>query len=74
MFQRAARMKPHLSSFDNPTITVESLIKFVRNAQHALEQAKDMESAVTFECLAEYLEHDYKQGTPLKFEGRAIGL
>lgn len=74
MYQRRANMKPaSMSTFDDPTIRLSSLIKFVRAAQHSLEKANDVDSAVTFECFGDFLELDYKPGTPFVFDSRAIG-
>lgn len=63
-----------MASFDDPNIRLSALIKFARNAQRALEKANDMNSAVTFECFADYLEQDYKPGTSFAFDSRAVGL
>jgi hypothetical protein len=74
MYQRAARMKPSMDSFDNPSIRISALIKFAEGAQKALEERGDTDSALCFECLKDYLEQDYKLGTPFVFKGSAIGL
>lgn len=74
MYQRAARMKPAMDSFDNPSIRISALIKFAAAAQLALEDRGEIDSALCFECLKDYLTQDYKPGTPFVFKGSAIGL
>ena len=75
MYQRRANMKPaSMSSFDDPMIRISALIKFAKEAQLALEAKGEMDSAVCFECLKDYLEQDYKAGTPFAFKKHAIGL
>lgn len=74
MYQRAARMKPSMDSFDNPSIRISTLIKFAEDAQKALEARGEVDSALRFECLKDYLEQDYKSGTSFVFKGSAIGL
>jgi hypothetical protein len=75
MYQRRASMKPaSMSSFDNPVIRISALIKFAKDAQHALESKGEVDSALCFECLKDYLEQDYKPNTPFVFKHHAIGL
>ena len=75
MNQRIARMKPaSMTNHDDPSIRVSSLIKFIEGAQLALEARGEEDSAVRFECLAQYLRDDYKLGIPFVFRGAAIGM
>lgn len=59
---------------DDGNIRLSALIKFVREAQHALEQADDNVAALRFEILGDWLLEDYKPGSHLKFETKALGL
>lgn len=54
-------------------IRVQSLIKFLRNAQRHLEVRGERDQALTFEILADYFENDYKEGERLEFTPQAIG-
>lgn len=75
MYQRRANMKPaSMTHYDDPNIRLSALIKFVRHAQQALQDRGAADEAVTFECLGDFLEQDYKPGTPLVFKHQAIGL
>lgn len=74
MYQRQTRMKQPMQVFDDPMIRMSSLIKFVDTACKELEFRGEVDSALCFECLRDYLEQDYKPGTPFAFTGHAIGL
>lgn len=73
MYQRPA--KTHAAALnDDGTIRLSALVKFVREAQAALESSDDPNAALRFEILGDYLVEDYKPNTPLKFSNRALGL
>lgn len=73
--QRIARMKPaSFVNHDNPSINVSTLTKFMEAAQKALEAKGEMDEAFRFECIVQYLQKDYKLGTPLVFTPTAIGM
>lgn len=74
MYHRATHNKPTMATFDDPPIRLSALIKFAKAAQAELERRGDMDSALCFECLKDYLEQDYKPGMPFVFKGTAIGL
>jgi hypothetical protein len=75
MNQRAGKM--HAASMNDAgggTIVYGDLLKFVRAAQTDLEHCGEEDAALRFEILGDYLENDYKVGTPLKFTSKALGL
>ena len=59
---------------DDGSVRLSALVKFVREAQAALESSGDTDAALRFEILGDYLVEDYKPNTPLKFTTRALGL
>lgn len=68
------RMKS-ISQMAPERIHVRDLIRFVGEAQGALEEKGELDSALRFEILKDFLERDFdpRKGT-LKFSGMAIGL
>lgn len=55
-------------------ISLKDLISFVDQAQKALEQANEPDSALRFEILGDFLKEDVTNGTPFRFTTRALGL
>jgi hypothetical protein len=56
------------------SVPVHVLVRFLRDAQKALESRSEVDSALRFECFADYLEQDHKPGVRLDFKGYVIGL
>lgn len=71
-FKPRGPQKPSIQAPEGIRIT--QLIQFLRDAQHKLQDEGTEEEAVLVECMADYFEHDYKLGQPLKFTARAIGM
>lgn len=67
------RMKS-ISQIAPERIHVNDLIRFVRSAQLALEEKGEADSALRFEILKDYLEHDFDPRKGLKFTSIALGL
>jgi hypothetical protein len=56
------------------SVPVHVLVRFLRDAQKALESRSEVDSALRFECFADYLEQDHKSDQTLKYSPRSIGM
>ena len=74
MNQRAGKTHAAAMTDDGGSISLGSLIKFVRDAQKALEYEEEVDAALRFEIFGDYLEQDVVNGAPFKFTTKALGL
>lgn len=75
MNQRIAHMKSaSMVGHDDPSIRSSTLIKFLSEAQLALEARGEEDAAFRFECFKQWVEQDYKPGKPFAFSKTAIGM
>jgi len=63
---------PSLS--DGTGVNYRSVLKFVEQAQVALEQEGETEAAHYFEMFGEYLKNDVIGGKPFGFTYKSLGL
>ena len=74
MNQRAGKTHSAAMADGGGSVSYGDLLKFIRSAQQALESDGEDDSALRFEILADYLENDYRAGTPLRFTTKVLGL
>lgn len=72
-FQRSG--KTHKGSISGTeTVSTRSLINYLVDAQKALEEAGEEDSALRFELAAEFFRDRWNPSAPLKFRPLDIGL
>ena len=74
MNQRSAKTYSAAATDNRQSVDLMSLIKFVRQARAALEEAEKEDAAHYFEMFEEYLVQDVANGKPFGFTYKALGI
>lgn len=72
--QRAGKTYNAAATDHRQSVDLGALIKFAQQAQLALEQEGEDDSALRFELFADYLQNEVANGKPFGFTYRALGL